>query len=96
MGIDYQASLVVGLPSDDLNIERGEDGNYDEDELLNLVPPYYDADEGIIGIEIITTRAYSYKEVDVDKLISDIAEAKETFLKLTGVVGKLYLSPKGW
>ena len=96
MGIDTQAVIVVGLPDDELNIERNDCGEYDDRGILQMIPSYFDADEGIIGVEVKESPDYSYSEIDVELLLEDIRVAKSTFKTLTGKEGKVYLSPKVW
>jgi hypothetical protein len=96
MGIDTQAVIVVGLPDDELDIERNNWGGYDDKDILQMIPSYFDATEGIIGVEVLASPDYGYSVFDVELLVEHIRVAKATFKLLTGEEGKVYLSPKVW
>lgn len=91
MGVEYKAKLLVGLPYDELGDFLGE--NEPEDFGLGYASPYFDSsrDEWIIGVSVASTEDFWYTEVDV----SEHRKAFDKFEKITGLIGKLYLSPHG-
>jgi hypothetical protein len=87
MGMSYSAALIVGLHRDQIE---------DEDVIdeLDMAAPYYDGgDEAIVGLFVERTGDYQAKEITLDQAKVDAAKAK--FRDLTGLDGKLYLTPRG-
>lgn len=98
MGQSYYAEVIVGLPRADLR-------DHDEELIEQLIddgeletcPPYYDGnfdDDAIVGITYATSECYSpstfeWKQAKID-------EMKAAFLRLTGLEGKVWLSPRGY
>lgn len=94
MGIEYSAMIIVGLHVDDLSDHE----RFEEflDGELDRAPPYYDGgDAAICGICVANTPDYAAKEVP-DGLESLITKAKEDFKRITGLEGKVYLTPVGY
>lgn len=97
MGIDYSATIIYGLPSEEVpELLEDFEGDYLYYEKgLSRASPYYDSDSDawIIGVEIASSGYYQVEDLDMVELIKSIEEAKEKFFTMTGKVGKLYLSP---
>lgn len=92
MGVEYKAKLLVGLPYDELKHFIDPDLE-PEDYGLTYASPYFDSsrDEWVIGVTVASTEDFWYSEVDVN----EHKKAFDRFTKITGLVGKLYLSPHG-
>lgn len=92
MGIDYKASIFVGLP-------RGEITNQQllEGDELEVCPPYYNGDDdtdAICGFPVQESPIYGFVELKIDRNVID--ELKAKFNDLTGQVARVWLSTKGW
>lgn len=95
MGIKYQAAIIVGLPRLEIGNELLE--KLKDEDKIEICPPYYDgSDEGcaIAGLEYLRSDDFSPIELDFDQV--EIDKLKSEFLALTGMVGKVYLSPRGY
>ena len=90
MGIEYSASIIVGLHRDAL--ENSDDETI---ESLDMCPPYYDgSDQAIVGVTVFASGDYSASEFTWDQAKVDAAFVK--FKEITGQDGRLYLTPCGW
>lgn len=96
MSIDYKAKLLVGLPYNELESLIGEGDIWETIGKLGLdyASPYYDADhdEWVVGVKVASTSDYQWTTVDV----SEHKKAADEFTRITGLVGKLILSPHGY
>lgn len=95
MGIEYSAKLVVGLPYDEFSEFFSDDVAGDcEEKGLEYVSPYYDApsEHWVIGVKVAKTGDYDWTYVDVDQH----KKAHDRFTEITGLTGKLILSPHGY
>lgn len=95
MGIEYSAKLIVGLPYDEFSDFFGDDVAGDcEEKGLTYVSPYYDAPVKywVIGVTVAETDDFDWNFVDVNK--HKLAHTK--FTEITGLTGKLILSPHGY
>ena len=93
MGMDVDASLMVGAEGSDLNVESIIDNDtlyeFAEKHDLYVCSPYYDCCEHerqFIGIEI------NYHGDD-EELAKQIKEAKDKFFDLTGTFGEFAAVP---
>jgi hypothetical protein len=92
MGIDYKASIFVGLPRDEITNDQ-----LIEDEKLEVCPPYYDGegdDGAICGFPVQESPTYGSVELRANG--PRIDELKGKFYDLTGQCARVYLSTKGW
>lgn len=93
MGINYKATIIVGAPTEMLNLE---DGSYEyADEVgMDVVCAYYDAsdDARLIGYKVFTSGVYDWKEIPST---FEVENLKQKFKKITGIEAKLYLSCEG-
>lgn len=90
MGIEYKAAIMVGLPREAfMDLDQLEEWLDNED--LEVCAPYYDA---IVGLHYRTSADYAAIELVWDQGLIDrkLAEFKE----LTGMDGKVWLSPLGY
>lgn len=95
MGIEYSAKLIVGLPYEEFSEFFGDDVAGDcYEKGLTYASPYYDAsvDHWVIGVEVAQTDDFEWGYVDVDKH----KKAHSSFTEITGLNGKLILSPHGY
>ena len=92
MGVDYQASIFVGLPRKEItNDQLVEDGT------LEICAPYFDgdADDGAIcGFPV--QESPTYGAVELRNNGNKIDELKAKFFDLTGQCPRVWLSTKGW
>ena len=92
MGISTYAAIYVGLPRNQLSdLDEFEDWMDNED--IHSCPPQYDGNDlnyAIHGIEVAS--AGTPCELPED-LLQRIVQATADFKKLTGLDGKVYLSP---
>lgn len=97
MGIEYSAKLIVGLPYEGFSEFFGDDVAGDcYEKGLEYVSPYYDAevDHWVIGVGVAKSEDYDWNYVDA---ISDrVVNAHVKFTEITGLTGKLILSPHGY
>jgi hypothetical protein len=96
MGIDYRAAIFVGLPRKEIsNID-----NFEEllgSDEFEVRPPCYDGnseDYAIVGFEVWRSGIYCASEFTYDEV--KVSEAKDKFKALTGLEGKLWISPYGY
>ena len=92
MGIDYQATIIVGLPRSEFD-----SAEFIEEEDLHVCPPYFDGnsdDMAIAGFFYKKSGTYRAAEISFDQ--GKINELKAKFKELTGKDAKIYLSPNGW
>ena len=92
MGVDYQASIFVGLPRKEITNEQ-----LIEDEKLEVCPPYYDGDSdenAICGFPVQESPTYGAVELKIDRNVID--ELKAKFWDITGQDARVWLSTKGW
>jgi hypothetical protein len=92
MGIDISTSIVVGLEYH----EFGEGVIESEVFELERVSPSFDCPnyECVFGCIVLNTE--TYKQLTIEDLHSDIAEAHVEFKNITGLQGKLFISPDVW
>jgi hypothetical protein len=100
MGIRTSAVLIVGLPHDEiietpgiitaLEVDGKDFYEVCEDIGIYSASPYYDAseDDRIWGVVV-----EGEGEVDIALLHQKILDAQETFERLTGAEGRLFVSP---
>lgn len=98
MGIDTSACLIWGVEANELEYdEEVWDDLYEYVEGMGLdrASPYYDSDiyENIIGIPLGYACTYGAREIDAEGLPEAISNAASRFKELTGLEGRLYLSP---
>lgn len=107
MGVDTGCMLILGLPADELKAGLGPElqakieelGFYDvvsEDGELGLqgASPYYDSDSGSRVWGVSLAREYwGAIEIKLDELQPKIDAARAEFKELTGLEGKLFVSP---
>lgn len=97
MGIYYSASIVVGLPKEDIlkrELFDYDNENYDYNTPLISFPPYYDGggdDFMIVGISAFDSGEYTPSEFVYDQ--EKIEELKLKFKTLTGQDAKVWLTP---
>lgn len=93
MGVDTRAVIVIGLPSGELPQQFSDVDEYG----LESISPSYDAEIKycIIGLPLYQTSDYHYKEISLDD-IDKVSSLKTKFKKITGMDGKVYLSPLIW
>lgn len=93
MGVEYQAVIVVGLPTDEVEFDM----DFAEDNGLDIIGRYFDAgwDDSIVGIAIATTDSYSWTELKTLELPGDIVKATAEFRSATGLVPRVFLSTWG-
>lgn len=100
MGIEYRAAIVVGLPKNEFgDFTDTIDWQEDLDDIgLQHFPPYFDASltSGVIGVEVLHSPDYYAQEIDPGKFGVDLRDAQHKFHAITGLAGKLYLTPVGW
>lgn len=92
MGIDYKASIFVGLPRKEIT-----NNQLIENEELEVCPPYYDGDSdenAICGFSYLESPTYGAVELKIDRNVVD--ELKAKFFDLTGQNARVWLSTKGW
>lgn len=96
MGIEYSARIVVGLPHEELE-EFLKDVEDPYEVGLYMVSPYFDADycDCLFGMLVETCYDYSYTEIDTVNWENNVEDAHKKFTKVTGKVGRLYLSTYG-
>jgi len=85
---------MVGLHRDDIKDHE----NFDDYEngLLDSSPPYYDGGEdAIYGIIVVESGTYSASEINGD-IDFEISNAKESFKNITGLDGKVFITPVIW
>lgn len=93
MSIEYYAVIIVGLPRGDFK-DGNKLGEWRDSDKIQCCAPYYDGDEhGIYGIEAYHTDCYSATELNYDPV--KIEQALLKFKDITGMDGKIWLSPKG-
>ena len=95
MSISYYAVIVVGLRREEYPEDFDFEKHYDEDDLTE-VSSYYDGggqDENVIGLIYAQTDEYSAEEIIFNNEL--LQELKVQFTKITGLEGRLYLSPWG-
>ena len=100
MGISYKAAIVVGVSWDDLYDHFNEQKEYDKLENLldygdlEMFTPYYDGvEDALVGLEYISTSCYQAEEFEY--IQAQIEELKRLFYSLTGMHGKVWLTPVG-
>lgn len=95
MGIDYKASVFVGLPRAD--IYTADKQELLEDEQLEVCPPCYGGggeDYAICGFELARSETYGAREFTYDS--ERCEKLKAQFKELTGLDAKVWLSPYGY
>ena len=95
MGIDIACSLMVGLPFLEVAEDGGEWWDKHEGELSRYSVWYDCPDKAcLLGIGVLEPQDYSYEEVtNVNSLLAQVEKAKEKFKDLTGLEGKVYITP---
>lgn len=86
MSINYQACLILGLPTKEL-IDNGYEHYESED--IRLISPSYDGDIELVGIAVRSVEDFY---MCVENLNDEVNEAKRKFKEETGLEGKLYLT----
>lgn len=97
MSINYRAAIVVGLPKEDMpHVFEGLLDPYDSG--LGHFSPYFDAPYhyGVFGIAVIETDDHCEEEIDTGNFGVKLRDAQHKFHAITGLAGKLYLTPVGW
>lgn len=96
MGIDYRASIMVGLPRKEITNDELID-ELIEDEKLEVCASYFDGDsddDAICGFSYLESKRYVAVELKIDR--NEIEELKAKFWDLTGQDARVYLSPRGY
>jgi hypothetical protein len=95
MSISYEGVLVVGVLFGNCSAEEKELLNelISTDEIQDYPPKFDYYRYGVVGICVGSSGDYSAQEINIDTLAEKCRKAKETFLKATGIEGKVYLSP---
>jgi hypothetical protein len=94
MGVEYGAKIMVGLPVDEM--ERDDEGYWDEGGELEFCPDGYDSPDGVVGIEVGRSGTYSYREFQPEEMLLSVDRAKEKFKEACGKDGKVYLCTFGY
>lgn len=96
MGIDIQASIVVGLPFNEVEDAMGREALCAllEDGTLESVAPYYDADyyDCLVGFSVLTSPRGGHVIYD---LLDPFGKSRK-FLELTGLPCRTYLTANVW
>ena len=86
MSIDTRASIVIGLPCEEVDPQLLDDG------ALDTFDPMYDGGEyALAGFSFLTTRCYEAEEITWDAV--KIGELMRKFRELTGKEAKVWLTP---
>lgn len=97
MSIDIGASLIVGLPFNEIEVFDDVDDimEYFYDLGLDCVSPQFDCDQSacVIGVHV-AGEDYTYEEIT--DLTDKVMSAKEKFHEITGLEAKVYVSPNVW
>lgn len=94
MGVDTSAVLIVGRPYEDFDAETL--GQLIDDDDIQSASPHYDADRKYCIFGIVVAEADNEGVELKEPFENDVLKAKAEFAKLTGLEGKLYLSPNVW
>lgn len=94
MGVSYRAAIVVGLPTEEVEFDQ----EAAEDKELETFSPYYDAgwEDCLVGIPVIQTGEYSWKNVNPNDMRSGIEKAEQMFKKATGLTARVFVTTYGW
>lgn len=99
MGIQHEAVIGVGLPAKELCSDHDEfEEKYgDQCDVLELVPPWYDADYRYCQAGVIVYQIEDGSlDIDLVYLEDGIKVAMDEFKEITGQSGKLFLSTYGY
>ena len=97
MGIQYSASIIVGLPEEDMREYQDEEGYWDENGDIEFHPDSYDSSSGIVGLAIHRSPDYSYVEINYCDFYEKVEQAINYFKQLTdGLEPKVFLSTRGY
>lgn len=94
MGVEYGAKIMVGLPVDE--VERDDDGYWDEDGVLEFCPDGYDSPSGVVGIVVGNSGTYNYREFLPEVILESTKAAKGIFKEACGKEAKVYLCTFGY
>jgi hypothetical protein len=95
MGVYYKATIIVGLPQCEIDSDILE--KLRDEGQIEICPPYYDGSDepfAVAGLYYLKSDDFSPIELDFDQV--EIDKLKSEFLALTGMAGKVYLSPRGY
>jgi len=93
MGISTDAKLMVGFNYNEIPKNRKEEFNeMIDDGTLDVASPWYDSDRQhwVVGLPILTN---DDEGVELPKLVEIINESTAKFFALTGIKGKIFVSP---
>lgn len=97
MGIDIGAGILLGRTKKDIEESIGEQEDFQdwvEENGFEELSPYFDAepDHCFYGVMIYQTM-YTARALDLNDLAEECSEACDAFTEVTGLTGKVYLSP---
>lgn len=98
MSMSYWAEIVVGLPVQGMAeelIDKIVDEEYYQQGIEDKSPYYDGGYQGLFGITVKRCNEYSYSQIDFDKLVLNINEARYTFKEHIGLEPKIYLTTRG-
>lgn len=99
MGIEHKAIVGVGLPATKLAKDE-EDfyEKYGEDKELRLIPYHFDAgfSECHIGVVLYEAESEAIELQLLPQVQMKVYHAMDTFRKVTGVSGKLFVCSMGY
>lgn len=90
MGISTDAVLIVGRVGSDLDEELLD---LVDEGKLELASPWYDADREDSYVGVVVAISYGAEPIDLTKLMDEVDKAKTKFFNLTGLEGKLFVTP---